>query len=221
MQSVEQSFEQLRDLVKETLEQKGILQDLKTNLRHHVFNVLEGHAGETKPRPLPLDDPQTQTTLNLIREFLLFHGLEHTLSILNSESRATDVMSDRPERRALAASLNIDANSKQSLLRSFVMQKETKTAKDKGSALLNLAATEQLMSAKTSAPATISLLDAQIKELDAEEARLREEIKSRPDDDYDDDFDIDLPETSEEVESEEAVFQNFGADLLFNTGDYQ
>ena len=32
-------------------------------------------------------------------------------------------------------------------------------------------------------------------------SRLREEIKSRPDDDYDDDFDIDLPETSEEVES--------------------
>ena len=48
----------------------------------------------------------------------------------------------------------------------------------------------------------MTVIDAKIKELDDEEARLREAIrKQSEEDEYDDDFDIDLPENSEEAES--------------------
>lgn len=70
------SIEDLKVAVKESLESRGVLDELRAAVRAEVFRTLE--EGETtKPRP----EGDTWLLNELIREYLTYHGLRHTQSV--------------------------------------------------------------------------------------------------------------------------------------------
>ncbi|ELU16884.1 hypothetical protein CAPTEDRAFT_190202 [Capitella teleta] len=75
------SISDLNSAVKETLEHRGVLQEVKARLRAEVFHVLNDHQ-EQRP---PLTNENILIT-ELIREYLDFNNYKYTASVLQSES---------------------------------------------------------------------------------------------------------------------------------------
>jgi len=79
----------LGDLVKETLEKKGVLATIRAKLRKHVFDVVR--AEEAPEVAITLCQKLTKSEidticLDLIRDFFSHHGLNYTLAMLTSEA---------------------------------------------------------------------------------------------------------------------------------------
>lgn len=79
----------LSDLLRETLEKKGVLATVRAELRKHVFDVVR--AEEAPEVAITLSHKLTKTEidkicLDLVRDFLWHHGLNYTLAMLRSEA---------------------------------------------------------------------------------------------------------------------------------------
>ncbi|XP_040041872.1 centrosomal protein 20 [Gasterosteus aculeatus] len=97
---------ELKCAVRDTLESRGVMGQLKARIRAEVFSALDE---QREPRP-PL--PRENLLINeLIRDYLEFNKYRHTASVLTAESGQPDVPLDR---QFLANELNVteDASSK-------------------------------------------------------------------------------------------------------------
>ena len=76
------SLEDLKNVLRDTLEQKGALNQVKAQIRAEIFTALD--AENTKGKPAL---PQENVMINeLIREYLLYNGYFNTASVLVTES---------------------------------------------------------------------------------------------------------------------------------------
>jgi len=79
----------LGELVKETLEKKGVLATIRAELRKHVFDVVRAEEAPEIAMSLcqKLTNSEVDTiSLDLVRDFLSHHGLNYTLAMLTSEA---------------------------------------------------------------------------------------------------------------------------------------
>jgi lisH domain-containing protein FOPNL len=77
------TVEELKDVLRETLENRGALGNVRAHLRAEVSNALEDRSSATK-RPELSDE---NLIINeLIREYLVFNRYRSTLSVLLPES---------------------------------------------------------------------------------------------------------------------------------------
>lgn len=75
------SLEELKNVLKETLEQKGTLNDIKARIRAEIFTALDSDtAGKPK-----LSDENMMIN-EMIREYLEYNKYYNTLSVLVTES---------------------------------------------------------------------------------------------------------------------------------------
>lgn len=80
----------LSTVIKETLENGGVLNDLRGRIRAEIFRALEDPSLE-RPKL-----PSENLLINeLIREYLTFNNYHHTLSVLMQESRQPHQPLDR------------------------------------------------------------------------------------------------------------------------------
>ncbi|XP_041363305.1 centrosomal protein 20-like [Gigantopelta aegis] len=84
------SLEELKEVLKETLENRGVLGQVKAKVRAEVFNALDDHS-ESKP---PLSNENLLIN-ELIREYLQFNQYRYTESVLVSESGMPKVPLER------------------------------------------------------------------------------------------------------------------------------
>ncbi|MEE6497522.1 hypothetical protein FKM82_002763 [Ascaphus truei] len=96
----------LKAVLKDTLEKRGVLGQLKAQVRAEVFNALDDRS-----EPRPVLSHENLLINELIREYLEFNQYKYTASVLSAESGLSDIPLDRP---FLAKELNIveDANSR-------------------------------------------------------------------------------------------------------------
>ncbi|KAK9539703.1 hypothetical protein VZT92_002205 [Zoarces viviparus] len=97
---------ELKCAVRDTLESRGVLGQLKARIRAEVFSALDDQR-EARP---PLSHENLLIN-ELIREYLEFNRYRHTASVLTAESGQPDVALDR---QFLANELKVteDASSK-------------------------------------------------------------------------------------------------------------
>ncbi|XP_034043762.1 lisH domain-containing protein FOPNL [Thalassophryne amazonica] len=100
------SVSELKSAVKETLESRGVLGQLKARMRAEVFSAMND---QHEPRP-PLSHENLLIN-ELIREYLEFNKYRYTASVLTAESGQPEVPLDR---QFLANELKVieDASSK-------------------------------------------------------------------------------------------------------------
>ncbi|NXY76346.1 FOPNL protein, partial [Glareola pratincola] len=93
-------------VLRDTLEKRGALGQIKARIRAEVFNALDD---QSEPRP-PLSHENLLIN-ELIREYLEYNKYKYTASVLTAESGQPEVPLDR---QFLAKELNIveDANGK-------------------------------------------------------------------------------------------------------------
>ena len=86
--------DELRSALMSSLEQRGVLEELRARVRAEIFSTIDPRAGveaggeteESFASALPAAPPHETVVLNeLVREFLRFHGCEHTLSVFQAE----------------------------------------------------------------------------------------------------------------------------------------
>eukprot|EP00033_Pygsuia_biforma_P003259 GCRY01003571.1.p1 GENE.GCRY01003571.1~~GCRY01003571.1.p1 ORF type:complete len:125 (+),score=11.79 GCRY01003571.1:246-620(+) len=75
------SIDDLKEALKDNLEAKGVLNDLRAQLREQIFKALETDVGE-KPK-LSHDNVIIN---DLIREYLLYNNYHHSLSVFLPET---------------------------------------------------------------------------------------------------------------------------------------
>eukprot|EP00484_Ammonia_sp_Unknown_P014798 CAMPEP_0197072850 /NCGR_PEP_ID=MMETSP1384-20130603/210304_1 /TAXON_ID=29189 /ORGANISM="Ammonia sp." /LENGTH=476 /DNA_ID=CAMNT_0042511671 /DNA_START=57 /DNA_END=1487 /DNA_ORIENTATION=+ len=86
-------FDELKTIVTTTLDKKGILAKTQAELRKHVFEVLCGTEQETAKTTentapsINTSDINDKFALALIHDFLSYHQLDYTLSLMNTESQ--------------------------------------------------------------------------------------------------------------------------------------
>ncbi|XP_028399476.1 lisH domain-containing protein FOPNL-like [Dendronephthya gigantea] len=73
--------EDLKDVLKETLEHRGVLGQIKARIRAEVFNALDDQNEEK-----PSLSNENMLMNELIREYLEFNKYKYTLSVLMTES---------------------------------------------------------------------------------------------------------------------------------------
>lgn len=97
---------ELKCAVRETLESRGVLGQLKARIRAEVFSALED-----QPQPRPPLSHENLLINELIREYLEFNKYKFSASVLTAESGQPEGPLDRP---FLANELNVaeDASSK-------------------------------------------------------------------------------------------------------------
>ncbi|KAM3849440.1 centrosomal protein 20-like [Diretmus argenteus] len=97
---------ELKCAVRDTLESRGVMAQLKARIRAEVFSALDD---QSEPRP-PLSHENLLIN-ELIREYLDFNKYRYTASVLTAESGHPEVPLDR---QFLANELNVveDASSK-------------------------------------------------------------------------------------------------------------
>lgn len=76
--------ENMKVAMRQALEANGQLNKIKAQLRAVIFDALENSKGEASPRPQP--SAETILVHEMIREYLRFAGLEHTLAVLECEA---------------------------------------------------------------------------------------------------------------------------------------
>ncbi len=75
------SINELKNVLKDTLEEKGVLSQVRAKIRAEIFNALND-----KPMTAP-DLPNENLIINeLIREYLIFNNYHHSLSVFIPES---------------------------------------------------------------------------------------------------------------------------------------
>ena len=74
----------MKRAIREALEQEGKLEGIKAQLRAQVFHAVDGSNPDSMARPSPT--AETMLVHELIRDYLEFAGLTHTLSVLQSEA---------------------------------------------------------------------------------------------------------------------------------------
>jgi len=99
------TIDDMKTVLKETLEERGILSELRARLRAEIFNSLND-----KPLDRPKLSNENLILNELIREYLIFNNYTHSLSVFLPES-------GQPERapfdRAyITKKLNIQGDSK-------------------------------------------------------------------------------------------------------------
>ncbi|XP_072039312.1 centrosomal protein 20-like [Amphiura filiformis] len=97
------SVQELKAVLKSTLEKRGVLGQIKARVRAEVFSALDD---ETDPRP-PLSN-ENMLINELIREYLEFNKYKYTTSILMAESGQPQTPLDR---QFLVNELNITEDS--------------------------------------------------------------------------------------------------------------
>eukprot|EP00879_Flechtneria_rotunda_P013372 GHRR01013962.1.p1 GENE.GHRR01013962.1~~GHRR01013962.1.p1 ORF type:complete len:150 (+),score=47.45 GHRR01013962.1:1036-1485(+) len=73
---------ELKDAVKQTLEQKGLLPPLQAHLRSQIYQVVLQAEDEQRPEP----SNENLIINELIREYLIFNGYRDTLSVFIPET---------------------------------------------------------------------------------------------------------------------------------------
>ena len=97
------SIEELKNALKETLEQKGVLNKIRGIMRQSIFEAIES---EDKAQPKISND---ELTINeLIKEYLNYNNYLHSLSVFNAETGQPKEMLDR---NFIANKLNINETS--------------------------------------------------------------------------------------------------------------
>ncbi|KAJ8413611.1 hypothetical protein AAFF_G00081180 [Aldrovandia affinis] len=81
---------ELKSALKETLEARGVLGQLKARIRAEVFNALDDQS-----EPRPALSHENLLINELIREYLEFNKYRYTASVLISESGQPEVPLDR------------------------------------------------------------------------------------------------------------------------------
>lgn len=133
------SFEEdteLRDLVIETLDKKGVMGKIKAELRATVFMALEDCNFEKCKIPLRNESLQKfsetnegKITISLVRDFLVTFNLDYTLAVFDPEVSCSNTLYTRED---LESKLNIQpegnqiASLLQTILQGIKCGKETK-----------------------------------------------------------------------------------------------
>ncbi|XP_052761842.1 centrosomal protein 20-like [Mya arenaria] len=122
------STQELKEVIKDTLENRGVLGQIKARIRAEVYNSLDD-TSDSKP---PLSNENMMIN-ELIREYLEFNKYKYTASVLVSESGQPKQPLDRA---FLAEELNVeeDRNSTQvpllySLIGQFMNKNRGKSTK--------------------------------------------------------------------------------------------
>ena len=76
------SLEDLKSVLKETLEQKGVLKDIRARIRAEVFTALDADSGAGKPKL----SNENMIINEMIREYLEYNRYYNTTSVLVAES---------------------------------------------------------------------------------------------------------------------------------------
>ncbi|XP_038007780.1 centrosomal protein 20 isoform X3 [Motacilla alba alba] len=97
---------ELKAVLKDTLEKRGALAQIKARIRAEVFNALDDQS-----EPRPTLSRENLLINELIREYLEYNKYKYTASVLTAESGQPEVPLDR---QFLAKELNIveDASGK-------------------------------------------------------------------------------------------------------------
>ncbi len=77
-----QGLAELRDVLRQTLDNRGVLGEIKARVRAEVFNALDEDEAEDRPRL----SNENMIINELIREYLEYNGYRHTLSVLVPET---------------------------------------------------------------------------------------------------------------------------------------
>ncbi|CCW60861.1 unnamed protein product [Phytomonas sp. EM1] len=103
--------ESLRNAMRDALEADGTISHIKAELRAAVFRKLSGNTGldvGSKEGDMgairPPDPPENLIINELIKEYLVFNGLEHTLGVFQLEAQ---VPVSQVPRKVLAVELNL------------------------------------------------------------------------------------------------------------------
>ena len=115
------TVEELKNALKETLEQKGVLNEIRAKMRQSIFEAIES---DDKPQPKLSNE---NLIINaLIKEYLDYNNYLHTSSVFQAESGQPK---DKLDRNFVVSQLNIvetNQSQKVPLLYSilFGLQKE-------------------------------------------------------------------------------------------------
>lgn len=75
------SINELKDVLKETLEERGVLSQVRAKIRAEIFSTLNDN-----PPSRPDLSNENLVINELIREYLTFNGYQHTLAVFLPES---------------------------------------------------------------------------------------------------------------------------------------
>ena len=97
------TVEELKNALKETLEQKGVLNEIRAKMRQSIFEAIES---DDKPQPKLSNE---NLIINaLIKEYLDYNNYLHTASVFQAESGQPK---DKIDRNFIANQLNIIENN--------------------------------------------------------------------------------------------------------------
>ncbi|KAM3135729.1 hypothetical protein pb186bvf_012126 [Paramecium bursaria] len=101
------SINELKDVLKETLEDRGVMQQLRARVRAEIFNALND-----QPQDKPQLSMENMIINDLIREYLQYNHYDHSLSVFSPEAGMPEELLDR---NFISKKLKIveDNNSKQ------------------------------------------------------------------------------------------------------------
>lgn len=91
------SADELRDALRSSLEQRGVLGDVRAKLRAEIFKAIDTNEA---PERMPIE---TVVVCDLFRDFLRFAGYSQTLSVFEAEAGLGDELT----REALARDLGV------------------------------------------------------------------------------------------------------------------
>ncbi|CAJ1035314.1 putative FOP N terminal dimerization domain containing protein [Leishmania utingensis] len=122
--------ESLKAAMRESLEANGTISHLKAELRAAIFERLSDvtTSGDGRNVVNPPVPPENMVINELIKEYLTFNGLEHTLAVFQLEARSPD---SQVPRRVLASELNMAA-APSSVPLLYAMLHEARLSKDMG-----------------------------------------------------------------------------------------
>lgn len=88
-------FEEVKEVVIETLEKTGVISEMKAKVRAHIFKILQNDSKKYKnlnfniesPSSLKIhESPENMQILEFIIEFLQFYNFDYTLGIIQQEA---------------------------------------------------------------------------------------------------------------------------------------
>ncbi|KAH9593142.1 FGFR1 oncogene partner (FOP) [Trypanosoma melophagium] len=123
--------ESLKTAMREVLETKGVIDHIKAELRAAIFQSLqdgvtqEGDTSSARP-PVP---PENLLINELIKEYLAFNGLEHSLAVFRAETRSGKDAAASVPHAVLATQLNL-TGAPASVPLLYAMLHEVRASKD-------------------------------------------------------------------------------------------
>lgn len=114
------TVEELKDVLKEHLEQNGVLNEIRSQIRAQIFNSLND-----QPQQPPKSTQENLIINDLIKEYLQFNNYNYSSSVFESECGNPE---ERLDRGVLTNKLNVVENSqtkKLPLLYSLVFGQKT------------------------------------------------------------------------------------------------